>query len=416
MRAYQINGAIPLCGKICIDGAKNAVLPIMAATLLCAQESTLLCCPAISDVENAIAILRSLGCDVQRNGDSLTIHTYSACNFEILPQLMEKMRAAVIFLGALLARFGEACIYAPGGCKLGARPIDLHLMGLRHMGYRCEYEGDALHCYEENLHGCTVALPFPSVGATENLLLAALRCKEETVICNAAKEPEIADLICYLKKCGAEIAGENTSVLRICGGKKLHGTMHRIMPDRMEAATYLCAGAATRGTLCLKNVCPTHLYAVTEILRRAGCQLQVSKNEILISADTVCAVSPIRTAPYGGFPTDAQAPVMALMATARGVSVFEETIFSDRYRHVPALRQMGAKIYATDRHAVVEGVERLQGADVEATDLRGGAAMVIAALAADGKSSVKNIAHMERGYTAMAQKLCACGAQISIME
>ena len=416
MRAYRITGGTPLCGEITISGAKNAVLPIMAASLICAQESTLFSCPEISDVENAIAILRDLGCETKRQGELLTIDTYPACACEIAPQRMRTMRAAVIFLGALLTRFGEARLFTPGGCRLGQRPIDLHLMGLRHMGYHCEYDGDALYCCEENLRGCTIALPFPSVGATENILLAALRCREEVVICNAAKEPEISDLICFLRKCGAQIAGENTSVVRVCGGKKLHGTKHMIVPDRMEAASYLCAGAATRGKICLKNVCAAHLRAVTDVLRRAGCTVKISGDEIVLSANKIQAVSPIHTAPYDGFPTDAQAPVMAVMAAAEGVSVFEETIFSDRYRHVSALRQMGAHIYAAGRYAIVEGVTQLNGANVEATDLRGGAAMVIAALNANGESTVTNVAHMERGYAGMVEKLSACGARISIME
>lgn len=416
MYAYQIRGGIPLCGEIVINGAKNAALPIMAATLLCGQTSTLLDCPCISDVENTIDILRSLGCKVCVQGSTLQIDTYPACKREIEPGCMAKMRATILFLGALLARFGEAKLYTPGGCKLGKRPIDLHLLGLRHMGYRCEYDGDVICCREEKLHGATIALPFPSVGATQNILLAALRCPQEIILCNAAKEPEIADLICYLKKCGAQISGENTSVLRIHGGKCLHGASHTILPDRMEAATYLCAAAATRGHLYLKNVQPEHLNAVTNCLSKAGCFLQMGENEIAINADELKAVSPIRTAPYDGFPTDAQAPMMAVMATAEGISVFEETIFSDRYRHVPALWKMGAKIHATDRYAIVEGVKRLRGAKVCATDLRGGAAMVIAALGADGESLITNPAHIRRGYTVLEEKLCACGAQIRRME
>lgn len=415
MRAYQITGGVPLDGQITISGAKNAALPIMAATLLSAQESELFSVPDISDVESAIEILMSLGCRIYRDKRSLKIDTYPANQCTILPNLMGKMRAAVIFLGALLARFGEAKIYAPGGCRLGDRPIDLHLLGLRHMGYRCEYDGDELSCYAENLRGCTVALPFPSVGATENILLAAMRCKEEITLCNAAREPEITDLIGYLKKCGAQIAGENSSVLHICGGK-LHGAKHTIMPDRMEAASYLCAAAATRGALSLKNVCPRHLRAVTDVLRKSGCEVKESEHELFLKSEQLQAVSPIRTMPYSGFPTDAQAPMMAAMATADGVSVFEETIFSDRYRHVPALRKMGAKVHAMQRCAVVEGVKNLHGATVEATDLRGGAAMVIAALSAEGESQIKNIAHIERGYASLTEKLGACGAQISMME
>jgi len=416
MRAYHISGGVPLCGEVCVSGAKNAVLPILAAALVSSKPSVLYHCPDISDVTNAVSIMKSLGCEVERNKDRIYIDASDIRSSDISPFFMEKMRAAIIFLGALLARFGEAKISQPGGCKLGERPIDLHLMGLRLMGYRCEYQGERLYCCAEKLRGCTIALPFPSVGATENLILAALRCPEEVVICNAAKEPEICDLILYLRKCGAHICGENTSVLRICGGRTLLGAEYTVMPDRMEAATFLCAAATTRGSLCLKNVCPEHTCAVNRMLCNAGCKIRQGDGRMEICCDTLNAVGPIRTAPYDAFPTDAQAPMMSAMATTMRVSVFEENVFSDRYRHVPALLQMGAKIRATGRCAIVEGVDRLHGAGVAATDLRGGAAMVLAALCAEGESVVSNIFHMERGYECFAKKLSACGAKIRITE
>jgi len=416
MRAYHISGGTPLCGEVYISGAKNAVLPILAASLISKSPTLLRNCPDISDVSNAVAILNALGCKTERCADRIYIDPTHAQSFAIEPCFMEKMRATVIFLGALLATFGKAEISQPGGCKLGKRPIDLHLMGLERMGYRCTQCGDKLCCSEEKLHGCTIALPFASVGATENLILAALRCPEEVVICNAAREPEILDLISYLRKCGACISGENTSVLRISGGKCLNGAVHTVMPDRMEAVTFLCGAAITRGDLILKNVCPKHFTAVSELLYSAGCQMQINKNEVQIRCRHFDAVSPIRTAPYDGFPTDAQAPMMAAMTTAQGVSVFEETIFSDRFRHVPELRKMGASICAVGRCAIVQGTKSLHGANVSATDLRGGAAMVLAALAAEGNSTVDHIFHIERGYERFAQKLNSCGAQIKITE
>lgn len=416
MKAYAITGGVPLCGEITIEGAKNAALPILAATLVCGGSCTIRNCPQISDVDTALTILQHLGCETARKGRTVTIHT-SACRCREVPRyLMQKMRAAVIFLGALLCRYGEARIYHPGGCRLGSRPLDLHLMGLQRMGYACRCRGDEICCREEELHGCTIALPFPSVGATENLILAALRCPEEIILCNAAKEPEIGDLISFLQKCGADIRGRETSVLRIRGGNALRGAEHTVMPDRMEAATYLCAAAATRGHLRLKNVCPGHLKAVTRELQRGGCHIETGKTEFCIGCRELHSVGPIRTAPYDGFPTDAQAPFMAALTTAQGISVMEENIFTDRFRHVPALRSMGAKIQAVGRCAVVEGVETLHGASVEATDLRGGAAMVIAALAADGKSRISEIEHMERGYAGLAEKLRACGARIENTE
>lgn len=413
MGIYQIMGGRPLRGTIRIHGAKNSVLPILAATLATGGCCTIENCPYISDVETALSILRCLGCRAYRRGEQIRVDSRPAAGYEIPAELMGKMRAAVIFLGSLLTRFGKACLSNPGGCCLGERPIDYHLRGLRHMGASCEYEGCALRCYGEKLEGCTIALPFPSVGATENLLLAALSARGEVVICNAAKEPEITDLIRFLRACGGEISGEGTSVLRVQGGKTLHGACYRVMPDRMEAATYLAAAAATRGELRLIQVCPAHLTAVTQTLQNAGCELETGEQTLHLRCSELRSVPPIRTAPYDGFPTDAQAPVMAAMATARGVTVFEESVFSDRFRHVPALQAMGANIHAAGHHAVVQGVKRLRGARVEATDLRGGAAMVIAALCAEGSSQILKTEHMERGYGEFVKTLQACGADIS---
>lgn len=412
MGAYLIRGGQPLCGSVTVHGAKNSVLPIIAATLVTKSRCVLHNCPPISDADDALAVARSLGCHVTRSGTTVEIDTYPADRTDIPAELMCRMRATVIFLGALLARFSEARLSSPGGCALGARPIDLHLRGLSLMGAECRTDGQTLSCAANALHGCTIALPFPSVGATENLLLAALACRGETVLCNAAREPEIGDLIGFLQTCGAEISGAGTSVLRIRGGRELHGATYTVMPDRMEAATYLAAAAATRGEVTLKCVCPTHLTAVTEVLRRGGCELTESEAEIVLRCRRFSAVSPIRTAPYDGFPTDAQAPIMALAATAEGVSIFEETVFSDRFRHVPALCAMGARIRAVRRHAVVCGVKHLHGAQVEATDLRGGAAMVIAALAADGESLVTKTEHVRRGYAELVSTLRSCGAEI----
>ena len=412
MGAYRIIGGRPLEGAVTIHGAKNSVLPILAATVVSGGQYKINNCPEISDVETALDILRALGCTAERDGERVYVDTYPAENREIPEELMKKMRAAVIFLGALLARFGSATLSAPGGCVLGQRPIDLHILGLRQMGADCEYDGETLRCRANRLRGCTVALPFPSVGATENLILAALACEGEVTLCNAAKEPEIGDLIGFLRACGAKIDGADTSVLRVSGKIPLHGTEYTVMPDRMEAATYLAAAAATRGRLVLQGAEPAHLRAVIETLERGGCELARKPGEMIVRCDRLTAVSPIITAPYDGFPTDAQAPFMAAMAAAEGVSVFEETIFSDRLRHVPALRAMGARIHATDRHAVVTGVKRLHGAAVEATDLRGGAAMVLAALCAEGESVITKTEHMERGYASFVRSLRSCGAQI----
>ncbi len=413
MATYKIWGGRPLVGEIPIHGAKNSVLPILAASLLCKGRCILQNCPYISDVEAALEILRCLGCETCWEGNLLIVDSTHADGREIPVTLMRRMRAAIIFLGALLARFGEARVYQPGGCVLGERPIDYHLTGLRHMGACCEYEGETLCCKAERLQGCTLTLPFPSVGATENLLLAACGCAGEVIICNGAKEPEIADLIGFLQACGAEI-DDSGPVLRIRGGRPLHGAFYTVMPDRMEAASYLIAGAITRGDVTLRGPNPNHLRAVTNLLRRGGCEITEWKQNMHLTCKGMRAVGPIVTAPYDGFPTDAQAPMMALLATARGVSVIEETMFSHRFAHVPALQQMGAKIHATRRYAIVEGVERLRGACVEATDLRGGLAMVLAALSAEGCSEISKIEHMERGYSDLVPILQGLGADITM--
>ena len=413
MATYKIWGGRPLVGEIPIHGAKNSVLPILAASLLCKDRCILKNCPRISDVEAALEILRCLGCETRWEGDLLVVDGTHADGTEIPVTLMRRMRAAIIFLGAMLARFGRARVYQPGGCVLGERPIDYHIAGLRQMGVVCTYEGETLCCETPRLRGCTLTLPFPSVGATENLLLAAVGCGEEVVICNGAKEPEIADLIGFLRACGAEI-DDSGPVLRIRGGKPLRGATYTVMPDRMEAAGYLIAGAITRGDVTLRGLCADHLRAVTRLLEQGGCELAEGEGTMRLTCAAMRAVGPIVTAPYDGFPTDAQAPMMALLSTARGASVMEETMFSHRFAHVPALQKMGAKIHATRRYAIIEGVERLRGACVDATDLRGGAAMVFAALAAEGYSEIRKIEHMERGYTDFMPILQSVGADITM--
>ncbi len=412
MGVYRITGGRPLRGVIPIHGAKNSVLPILAATLLVAAPCTIHNCPQIRDVETAAQILRALGAVVERSGETLYVDTGPVCGWAIPAALMRQMRAAVVFLGPLLGRFGRVEFSMPGGCPLGERPIDLHLRGLCAMGARLEGAGQTHICTAEQLTGCTIALPLPSVGATENLMLAALCCRGETILCNAAREPEIVDLAAFLRACGAQISGAGSSVIRINGGQTLHGAAFRVMPDRMEAATYLAAAAATRGDVTLRGAERAHLRAVLEILERAGCTITQNADLLRLRSDGLRAVSPIRTAPYDGFPTDAQAPIMAAMAVAEGSSIFEETIFSARFAHVAALRAMGARIQASRHVALVHGVAQLYGARVAATDLRGGAAMVIAALCAQGESEVRSTEHIQRGYADFVQSLSGCGAEI----
>lgn len=413
MGAYWIEGGTPLRGELSIHGAKNSVLPILAASILTKGICELHHCPRISDVEAALQILRYLGCKTEQEGHILRIDTYEAVPRPIPQCMTEKMRAAIIFLGPLLARFGQAEMAYPGGCALGERPIDLHLMGLRHMGFSCHCGENAVCCRAQCLSPCVIALPYPSVGATENLLLAATACPGETVLCNVAREPEIMDLISFLRCCGAEITVQG-SVLRVQGKRELWGTSYTIMPDRMEAVSYLAAAASTRGDVKLKNVCPGHLTAVLRVLSRGGCEICSGEGQIHLSCRSLRAVSPIRTAPYDGFPTDAQAPIMALLTCAKGVSVMEETVFSDRFLHVPGLNAMGANIQASRRYAIIHGVRKLHGAKVEATDLRGGAALVIAALGAEGISRIGKIEHIERGYEEFGKNLQSLGGKLTM--
>ena len=411
MGAYRIEGGTPLRGEMTIHGAKNSVLPILAATLLTGGTCVLHNCPRITDVDTALEILEYLGCETERCGSILRICTYGAVPRPIPPELTGKMRAAVIFLGSLLTRFRQGCVAYPGGCALGERPIDLHLRGLEHLGYVCECDDRYICCHGEDPKGGTIALPFPSVGATENLILGALACSGTTTLCNVAREPEIGDLIGFLRSCGADITDRGT-VLTIRGGCSLHGTEYRIMADRIEAATYLAAAAATRGSVTLRAVKPDHLTAVTRVFHKAGCDLHYGEDWIELQCYGVQSVSPIRTAPYDGFPTDAQAPVMAVLSCARGISVLEESIFTDRFLHVPGLRAMGAQIRASRRYAIIDGVRRLHGACVEATDLRGGAALVIGALSAEGDSRIDKVEYMERGYEEFVENLRSLGGKI----
>lgn len=321
------------------------------------------------------------------------------------------MRSSILFLGPLLARTGRCSLYQPGGCKLGARPIDLHLKGVEQLGAKTTWDGSRLTCCGK-LVGKTYVLPYPSVGATENIIMAALGAEGMTTVFNAAREPEIGDLIGFLTKGGAKIQGRGTSVLRIWGGLP-KGADYRVVPDRAEAATYLAAGGAAGGRICLKNVCPSHLAPVIACYKKAGCKIRISKDEIFMQVpERLSGAGFIRTEPYPGFPTDAQAPVMASLVKAQGVTVFDECVFSDRYRHVPGLQAMGADIETVSSLGVVSGVEETHGAIMEATDLRGGAAMVVAALGAVGESQIFGLEHLQRGYEHMEVKLQNAGADI----
>ena len=417
MSRLLIQGGNRLAGEVTIQGAKNSVLPVLAATILTGGEVELRRCPRLRDVEASIRILQALGCRAAWQGDNLAVDTSRMSGCAIPDALMREMRSSAIFLGAILARCGQAELSYPGGCELGPRPIDLHISGLRALGAEIDDTGGTLHCKAPKLTGREIVLGFPSVGATENLMLAACGAEGVTVLSNAAREPEIEDLQNFLNTCGGEVTGGGTSTVMIRGGRPLHGGTYTVIPDRIAAATYLCAAASAGGDIFLRGAREAHLSTVTAALREAGCAINGDSGGIACRCGgRLNAPRPIRTAPYPGFPTDAQAIVMAALLRCRGAAVFEENLFSSRYRHVDELARMGADIRTSGRVAVVLGVERLHGAAVRSTDLRGGAALCVAALTAEGETAVSDIAHIDRGYQSLEQDLTALGAEIRRAE
>ncbi|MBC5732390.1 UDP-N-acetylglucosamine 1-carboxyvinyltransferase [Flavonifractor sp. DFI.6.63] len=412
MSAYLVEGGRPLDGSVRIHGAKNSVLPILAACLLVPGECVVRNCPDLSDVTASLDILRHLGCAVRREGDAVIVDASAPTGWDVPDDLMREMRSSVIFLGAVLGRMGQADLCAPGGCELGPRPIDLHLAAMRSLGAVIAEAGGGLHC-TGGLRGADIVFSLPSVGATENAMLAAVAAEGDTTITNAAREPEIVDLQQFLCAMGADVHGAGSSVITIRGGKRLHGGAYAVMGDRIVAATYLAAAASAGGTVEVTGVDWRHLSTVTAVLAEAGCTLTSTPERILLRCQApLRGVRPVRTAPYPGFPTDAQAPLMAALCKGTGCSVFVENIFESRYRHVDELCRMGAEIQVEGRVAVVYGVPRLHAAQVRSTDLRGGAALVVAALGAEGESIVTGIHHVERGYQDLPGDLRLLGASV----
>ncbi|MCL2696797.1 MAG: UDP-N-acetylglucosamine 1-carboxyvinyltransferase [Oscillospiraceae bacterium] len=411
-----VQGGGRLAGELSVQGAKNSILPLLSATVLCQGESVLHNCPNLSDSDAACRILNCLGCKCVREANAVTVDSREVLNTDVPKDLMREMRSSIVFLGAILGRTKQCRLTFPGGCELGPRPIDLHVMALRKMGVNIEEEGGFLNCNApKGIHGAYISLALPSVGATENIILAAVTAKGTTEIQNAAREPEIIDLAEFLNKCGAKISGAGTGTIVIEGVEKLGGAEHTVIADRIVAATYLCCAAITRGELILKNVDFRHISAILPVFEQMGCSIYTyNDNQIYINAaKQLHAPYKITTSAHPGFPTDAQPMFMALASTLKGTTVFVETIFDNRFRHAQELRQLGAKISVNDRVAVVEGVERLIGADLEATDLRGGAALVTAALFADKTSTITGISHIERGYDDIVGNLQKIGAKIS---
>ena len=414
MPLWKVCGGKALSGSIAVQGSKNAVLPILAASLIGGGTSYLENCPALTDVDASAEILRYLGCSVMQNGGEILINSDGMSENSIPHRLMLKMRSSVMFMGAILARCGEVRLSAPGGCELGSRPIDLHLEALRALGAEIKESGGEVFCRAKKLIGTHVNLAFPSVGATENVMLAACAAEGTTVLTNAAREPEIEDLQTFLNAKGAAIRGAGTPEIRIEGPLKAkREAVHTVMPDRIAAATYLCAAAGAGGEILLRRVVPTHISTVLEALRAMGCGVIVDGDSVRLRRfGGLRAGRPILTRPYPGFPTDAQALLMAACLRAEGTSVFVENIFENRFRHVPELRRLGADIRTEGRVAMVSGVGALRGAPVNACDLRGGAALVLAGLAAEGETSVSDAGHIRRGYAGFAETLSALGATV----
>lgn len=414
MQSLIIQGGRRLRGELDLQGAKNSALPILAAALMCEGESVFYNCPCLSDIYSAMRILNSIGCRCSFAGNTAVVKSGEIEKNEISENLMKEMRSSIIFLGAMLGRINECIVSYPGGCELGARPVDMHLDSFRKMGVDIREEYGKIICrVRDKIRGAKISLSFPSVGATENIMLCAVLADGETIINNAAREPEICDLAEYLRKCGAKIKGDGESRIVINGVKKLHGCEYTIMPDRIAGATYLSAAAATGGEIILKKSCVNAMESFISMLDSAGCSISSFGDTVYLRRGSgLKAVKTIKTMPYPGFPTDGQAILMAVLLKAKGTSVFEENIFDCRYRHTDAFVKMGADVRVIGKTAVVQGVSKLYGTTAEATDLRGGAAVVTAALSAEGESVITGLSHIDRGYESIETALSLLGADI----
>ncbi len=418
MEYIKIRGGKPLEGELNIQGAKNSALPILAATLVCDGKSEIHNCPNITDVDAAINILKQLGCTVENKSNVVSVCTDNANCKEIPDNLMREMRSSIVFLGAIISRCGSAVLSFPGGCELGPRPIDIHLSSLRKLGVKIEESGGKLLCFtEDGLMGCEIDLPIPSVGATENILLASVKAKGKTIIRNAAREPEIVDLSNFLISAGAKIFGAGESTIVIEGVKNLKAPIHRVIPDRIVTATYMCCTAVTKGETLLKDIYPEHLNSIIPLFLETGCDINITNNNLHIKAPKI--LKPIkltRTGFYPGFPTDAGPTIIAMTCFAIGTSVFVETIFENRYKYAGELTRMGANIRVEGRVAVVEGNTEISGAKVEAWDLRGGAALVVAGLGCSGETTISGLNHIYRGYDDIVGSIKSLSGDISLQS
>ncbi|MCH4166297.1 MAG: UDP-N-acetylglucosamine 1-carboxyvinyltransferase [Megasphaera sp.] len=414
MEKLVIHGGKPLQGTVRISGAKNAVLPIIVASMLGTTPSTLTEIPKLDDVHTVCDVIGSLGVHIENPQTGTLVIDAHELNATSAPyDLVRRMRASFLVMGPLLARKRRAQISLPGGCSIGARPIDLHLKAFEAMGAVINLEnGDIEASVPDGLKGAQIYLDFPSVGATENVLMAASMAEGRTVLQNAAEEPEIVDLATYLNSMGANIRGAGTNVIRIEGVKELHGASHSVIPDRIEAGTFMVGAAMTQGNVFVENALSEHLKPLIAKLKEVGAEVQEDIDGIRVIGHTPLRPADVKTLPYPGFPTDMQAQFMALATICEGTSVITETVFENRFMHVDEFKRMGAKIRIEGRSAIVEGVPKLKGASVNATDLRAGAALVLAGLVADGETKVGYLYHIDRGYDNLVLKLQRLGADI----
>lgn len=413
MSKFIVKNSGNLNGTIKTEGAKNSALPIISASLLTSEKCTLENIPFVSDISLMCEILYELGVNLSKiSQNCVEINASKLKSVKPSYDLVSGLRASFLVMGSLLAREGKAVISLPGGCRIGTRPVDLHLKGLREMGAEITQSHGIITARAQRLCGAEIYLDYPSVGATENILMAATLAQGTTIINNAATEPEISDLASFLRKMGAKIKGDGTERITICGVDNLHGASYSIMPDRIEAGTYLVAAAATGGSVTIKNCKPAHIKPITAKLGEMGAIITEGNNFVRIDSDKRLKSADISTLPYPGFPTDMQAQFSALLSIADGTSIVKETVFENRFMYASALKRMGANIKTEGRSAIIEGEKQLTGAPVEATDLRAGAALVIAALSAKGSSEISEIEHIDRGYFHMDEKLNSLGAHI----
>ncbi|QGU94145.1 UDP-N-acetylglucosamine 1-carboxyvinyltransferase [Clostridium bovifaecis] len=418
MKKIIVKGGKKLSGEVSISSAKNAVLPIIAASILNGEKTTIIDAPMLQDVFVITDVLKSINADINidRINKKIVIDTSKVISGEPDSELVRKMRASFLIMGPMIARFGRFKISLPGGCNIGSRPIDLHLKGFTSLGAQVSFGYGHVEAYASKLIGNKIYLDFPSVGATENIMMAAVLAEGETVIENAAGEPEVQDLAEFLNSMGAQVSGAGTDTIRITGVKELRSTSYKPIPDRIEAGTFMVAAAITKSKLRINGAREEHLNPIIAKLREIGVCMEKGENSIIVDGDNEFKHVDIKTMPYPGFPTDMQAQMMSLLSIVEGTSIITETIFENRFMHAGELKRMGANIKIDGRSAIIEGVERLTGSEVKATDLRAGAALILAGLAADGYTKIGDIYHIDRGYVSIEEKFLSLGADITRIE